>query len=78
MHCVRQEAERSAWLDEEDQEENATFVWGTNVSSQTVRQRARRFLTGYREPDVLEAKYVELIRQVRASSTLYESRRKAT
>ena len=63
-----QEAERSAWLDEEDGEgeaEDATLIWGTNVNHHAVQRRIRRFLLSYKDDDALDAKYVELIRQVR-------------
>ena len=53
----------------ENEEENANdaYVWGTNVAIARVCKRARRFYTTFTEPGADEPKYMAIIRQARCS-----------
>ena len=53
----------------ENEEENANdaYVWGTNVAIARVCKRARRFYTTFTEPGTDEPKYMAIIRQARCS-----------
>ena len=54
--------------EEEDPGEYVNIIWGTNIHRSVVASRVRRFLTSFREAEATEAKYVELIRQVRSAA----------
>ena len=53
----------------ENEEDNANdaYVWGTNVAIARVCKRARRFYTTFTEPGTDEPKYMAIIRQARCS-----------
>lgn len=67
---LSQVAESEEDLGEEDDDEDQTCVWGTDINVPTLCRRLRRFLKHYEDEGANEPKYVALLRQANSSPSI--------
>lgn len=51
--------------DNEDDEVDATYIWGTNLSVNKVQSRFSSFVHGFSLPGEAQPKYLQLLQEVR-------------
>lgn len=62
---MTQAADSDDDLGQEEDDEDQTCVWGTDIHVPTLCRRLRRFLKHYEDAGALEPKYMALLKQVK-------------